>query len=192
MSVYIEGDKSQFLSKNKVLALKTFLKNEAQKENFDVKKLQLNDKDYLKSGSLKISFTKPDFKVVLLTEEQTKRELLLRKIKSKSRGHILKERRKMEEVLEKEKNTIGKSLFKKYEKVLRMNGGELPLPSQMLENKDDMSRLMELMKNPILFNELKSNPAIKSYYDGLVNNMENVSQSNIHSVQNDNDTEEED
>jgi hypothetical protein len=192
MSVYIEGDKSQFLSKNKVLALKTFLKNEAQKENFDVKKLDVNDKDYLKSGSLKISFTKPDFKVVLLTEEQTKRELLLRKIKSKSRSHILKERRKMEEELEKEKTTIGKNLFKKYEKALRMYGSDLPLPSKMLENKDDMSRLMEFMNNPAITQQLKSNPAIKSYYDGLVNNTENVSQSNIHSIQNDNDTEEED
>jgi hypothetical protein len=188
MSVYIEGDKSQFLSKNKVLALKTFLKNESQKENFDVKKLQLNDKDYLKSGSLKISFTKPDFKVVLLNEEQTKRELLLRKIKSKSRSHILKERKKMEEELEKEKTTIGKNLFKKYEKALRMYGSDLPLPSKMLENKDDMSRLMEFMNNPAITQQLKSNPAIKSYYDGLVNNTENV----IHSVQNDNDTEEED
>jgi hypothetical protein len=187
MSVYIEGDKSQFLSKNKVLALKTFLKNESLKENFDVKKLVINDKDYLTSGSLKITFSKPDFKVILVTENELKREELLRKIKSKSRSNVLKERRKMEEVLEKEKATIGKNLFKKYEKVLKMNGGELPLPSSMLENKDDMLRLMELMKNPILNNELKSNPMIKSYYDGLVKNMNNTQ-----NIKDDNDTEEED
>ena len=95
MSVYIEGDKSQFLSKNKVLNLKTLLRTESKKEDFNLKKLVINDKDYLSSGSLKITYTKPDFKVILLTDEEAKREELLRKLKSKSRSNVLRERRKM-------------------------------------------------------------------------------------------------
>jgi hypothetical protein len=202
MSVYIEGDKSQFISKNKVLALKNFLKNESKNEDFNLKKLVINDKDYLSSGSLKITFSKPDFKVVLLTEEKAKREELLRKLKSKSRSNILRERRKMEEELEKEKENVGKNLFKKYEKALKMSGGALPLPSKMMENKEDMNSLIELMKNPLFSSQLNNNPLIKKYYQGLVSNIEsnnmnsqNISQSVISQSiisQNDNDTEEED
>jgi len=199
MSVFIEGDKSQFLSKNKVLALKNFLKNESKKEDFSLKKLVINDKDYLTSGSLKITFSKPDFKVILLTEEEAKREELLRKLKSKSRSNILRERKKMEEELEKEKASVGKNLFKKYEKALKMSGGALPLPSKMMENKDDMNSLVELMKNPLFNSQLNNNPMIKKYYDELVKNMDNnMHSSNLQStnlqsvIQNDNDTEEED
>ena len=199
MSVFIEGDKSQFLSKNKVVALKNFLKNESKKEDFSLKKLVMNDKDYLTSGSLKISFSKPDFKVILLTEEEAKREELLRKLKSKSRSNILRERKKMEEELEKEKASVGKNLFKKYEKALKMSGGALPLPSKMMENKDDMNSLVELMKNPLFSSQLNNNPMIKKYYDELVKNMDNnMHSSNLQStnlqsvIQNDNDTEEED
>ena len=205
MSVYIEGDKSNFISKNKVLALKTFLKNESLKENFDVKKLVINYKDYLKSGNFKITFSKPDFKVVLLSEEESKREELLRKLKSKSRSNILRERRKMEEELEKEKTSVGKNLFKKYEKALKMSGGQLPLPSKMMENKDDMNSLIELMKNPLFNSQLNNNPIIKKYYDSLVSNTlssqdmshivkpELVEKSGIiHRIMEDNDTEEED
>lgn len=187
MSVYIEGDKSQFISKNKVLVLKNFLKNESKKEDFSLKKLVINDKDYLSSGSLKITYTKPDFKVILLTEEEAKREELLRKLRSKSRSNILRERRKMEEELEKEKTMVSKNLFKKYEKALKMTGGGLPLPSKMMENKDDMNNLIELMKNPLFNSQLNSNPLIKKYYDELVtqNGTQNI-------IKNDNDTEEED
>ena len=199
MSVFIEGDKSQFLSKNKVVALKNFLKNESKKEDFSLKKLVMNDKDYLKSGNFKITFSKPDFKVVLLSEEESKREELLRKLKSKSRSNILRERKKMEEELEKEKPSVGKNLFKKYEKALKMSGGALPLPSKMMENKDDMNSLVELMKNPLFSSQLNNNPMIKKYYDELVKNMDNnMHSSNLQSnnlqsvIQNDNDTEEED
>jgi hypothetical protein len=194
MSVYIEGDKSQFLSKNKVLALKTFLRNEGKKEDFDFKKLSVNDKDYLASGSLKITFTKPDFKVTLLTDEEAKREELLRKLKSKSRSNMLRERKKFEQELEKEKASVSKNLFKKYEKALKMSGSNLPLPSKMMENKEDMSTLMELMKNPLFGSQLNNNPMIKKYYNELVSQMNNthsVSQSVSQSVINETDTEEE-
>jgi hypothetical protein len=194
MSVYIEGDKSQFLSKNKVLALKTFLRNEGKKEDFDFKKLSVNDKDYLASGSLKITFTKPDFKVTLLTDEEAKREELLRKLKSKSRSNMLRERKKFEQELEKEKASVSKNLFKKYEKALKMSGSNLPLPSKMMENKDDMVTLMELMKNPLFGSQLNNNPMIKKYYNELVSQMNNthsVSQSVSQSVINETDTEEE-
>lgn len=194
MSVYIEGDKSQFVSKNKILALKNFLKNESKKEDFSLKNLVINDKDYLSSGSLKVTYTKPDFKVTLLTEDETKREELLRKLKSKSRSNILRERKKMEEELEKEKASVGKNLFKKYEKALKMSGGALPLPSKMMENKDDMNSLIELMKNPLFSSQLNNNPMIKKYYQELVKNMDsNLQSNNLQSnVHNDNDTEEED
>jgi hypothetical protein len=207
MSVYIEGDKTQFLSKNKVLALKTFLKNESLKENFDVKTLVINNKDYLSSGSLKISYNKPDFKVLLLTEQESKREELLKKIKSKSRGHILKERKKFEEEMEKEKATVGKNLYKKYEKALKMSGSMgLPSPSKMMENPNDMLGLLELMKNPMFSNQLKSNPQVKNYYSELMNSLKdgldgkfNLETNGldkkagvINNVKEDNDTEEED
>jgi hypothetical protein len=194
MSVFIEGDKSLFLSKNKVLALKTFLRNESKKEDFDFKKLVINEKDYLAKGSFKISFTKPDFKVTLLTEEEAKREELLRKLKSKSRSNMLRERKKFEQELDKEKASVSKNLFKKYEKALKMSGSNLPLPSKMMENKDDMATLMELMKNPLFGSQLNNNPMIKKYYNELVSQMNNthsVSQSVSQSIINDTDTEEE-
>ena len=166
LSVYIEGDRSLFLSKT---AIERFKKDVKEK-----KPDMLNFQSYLKEGySFKITTKENDITATIISTKEElleeKRKLLRQRL-NRSKSIVMKNEEK--EKLDSLKRVLPDKLFKTYkELVSKFQMPNIPAPDDMIKNPDryrqQISTIMSTLNK--VSDDNVANNAIKKYFNAMGN-----------------------
>jgi hypothetical protein len=166
MNVFIEGDRSWFLSKTAVDRFKTDIRG-TQSDNFD----SVDSSKYLKEGYV-FNITKNDNNITAkicnsdeLKAENKRKELKMR-LKNAQRCRGGEQYKQLESL----KRTIPDKIFKSYVNLIKTFGANnIPSPLEVIENPDkfrtQISTVMGTTK-PVS-NDMRLSNAIKQYFSSL-------------------------
>lgn len=163
MSVFITGDRTNFISKGKIKKLKENLKKLEKPYNFD----SIKYKDYLKEGNgFTVKSMKNDFYVELISEEIAKKLELKKKLRDKIRNNSHNSMGSVHKVLNQERKNVDKNIYKKYRAALseskQMN---IMQPSEVLQNPEKYKNMISLFSSDMI--KVSKSSAIKNYYEAL-------------------------
>lgn len=163
MNVYIKGDRTNFLSKGKVKKLKEELKKLEKPYDFN----SIKYKDYLKEGNgFTIKTIKNDFHVELISEKETKREELRKKLRGKILSSSHNTSSAFNKVLNEEKKNVDKNLYKKYRLALASgNKSNVIPPSEVMANPDKYKQMISIFSSDMF--KKQGSSAVKNYYETL-------------------------
>lgn len=163
MSVYINGDRSNFLSKGKIKKLKEELKKLEKPYNFS----SIKYKDYLKEGNgFTIKVTKNDFNVNIISEKEAKKEELRKKLRGKILSSSHNTSGAFHKVLNEEKKNVDKTLYKKYRQALASgNKSNVIPPSEVMANPDKYKQMISIFSSDMF--KKQGSSAIRNYYETL-------------------------
>ncbi len=167
MNVFIEGDRSQFISKTAVDRFKSDVRGVSDKSNFD----SIDSSRYLKEGYV-FNITKNENNITAkicnvseLQNENRRKELKMR-LKNAQRCRGGEQYKQLESL----KRTIPDKIFKSYVNLIKNFGvNNIPSPLEVIENPDkfrtQISTVMGSTK-PVS-NDMRLSNAIKQYFTSL-------------------------
>jgi hypothetical protein len=166
MNVFIEGERSCFVSKAAVDRFKNDIRGTTS-DNFD----SVDSSKYLKEGFV-FNITKNENNITakICNEEELKLENKRKELKNRLRGAQRCRNGEQYKQLESLKRTIPDKLFKSYVNIVKNYGGaNIPSPLEVIENPDkfrtQISTVMGMSK-PVS-NDMKLSNAIKQYFTQL-------------------------
>jgi hypothetical protein len=163
MNVFIEGDRSLFLSKTAVERFK--------KEIRDTKPDMVDSSKYLKQGYVfTIVVNENNINAKICNEEEIKLENKHKELKMRLRSAQRCRNGEQYKQLESLKRTIPDKIFKSYVNLIKNYGADnIPSPLEVMENPDKFrTQISAVMgsKKPVS-NDMKLSNAIKQYFTSL-------------------------
>ena len=166
MNVFIEGDRSCFLSKTAVDRFKNDIRGTTT-DNFD----SIDSQKYLKEGFI-FNITKNENNITakICNEEELKLENKRKELKNRLRGAQRCRNGEQYKQLDSLKRTIPEKVFKSYVNIVKNYGAaNIPSPLEVIENTDkyrtQISTVMGMTK-PVS-NDMRLSNAIKQYFTQL-------------------------
>lgn len=167
MSVIIDGDKDNFLSKNAINRFKTDIKK------CDVKKISIEDGKYLKQGYVfNINFKDNTFYSNIISLEEHMKIERRKMLKNKLKKSSYQRSKNVKNDINSLKRTVPDKLFKSYMNLLKQYGSEnIPSPDEVIQNPEKFKQQISLImgKNGMVSNNTNVNNAIKKYFNDLGN-----------------------
>ncbi len=166
MNVFIEGDRSYFVSKTAIDRFKNDVKG-TKPETIDM----FDSSKYLKEGYVfNITIKENNITAKICNEEELKLENKRKELKNRLRGAQRCRGGEQYKQLESLKRTIPDKIFKSYVNLVKNYGGaNIPSPLEVIENPDkfrtQISAVMGTTK-PVS-NDMKLSNAIKQYFTSL-------------------------
>ncbi len=165
MNVFIEGDRSCFVSKTAVDRFKNDVRTSSDKLDL------IDSSKYLKEGFVfNITINENNINAKICNEEELKLENKRKELKNRLRGAQRCRGGEQYKQLESLKRTIPDKIFKSYVNIVKNYGGaNIPSPLDVIENPDkfrtQISAVMGSTK-PVS-NDMKLSNAIKQYFTSL-------------------------
>jgi hypothetical protein len=167
-SVFINGDRTKFLSKGSVDRFKKELR---KKTNDNLKNINVEDSKYLEDGYVfDIKYNDNTFNVNIVTlEEYTKderRKMLRKRLRQAQYNRSGQVKQQMNSL----KRSVPDKLFKSYMNLMKQyNFKDVPSPKDVIENPERFTRQISAMMGQLgmVSNDGNANNALKKYFNTL-------------------------
>lgn len=159
-SVIINGDKTQFKSKNAINRFKKDLKNSNLK-------VELNHRDYFNEGYFYNMEKKGnDLNVSIITEQQYDKIKLKEKLRNRTTRTNLPRRSEISKI----RKSVPKNVLKSYQDLMTTFNMPIPSPLEIMENPDMYKQLIQMYASGLnLTADAKANIKMTKYFKSLAN-----------------------
>lgn len=162
-SVYINGDRSVFLSKNSINRLKKDIRT-----MMDPTKIESSN--YInESHTLNVNVNDNNVTVNIVSTETNNREERRRKLRKMIRNGQKQRSGEMTKQMKSMKRTVPKNLFNSYKKAMAGFNFPLPSPSDVINDPEKFKNQISLMMSQMgrVSNDVNASGAIKNYFKQL-------------------------
>lgn len=163
-SIYINGDRSVFLSKNSINRLKKDIRTMGDPTKIDSSNY-VNDSHLL---SVKVD-DDDNITVNIVSMEQYNRDEKKRKLRQMIRNSQKQRSGEMTQKMKSMKRTVPKNLFNSYRKAMAGFNFPLPSPSDVINDPEKFKNQISLMMSQMgrVSNDVNASGAIKNYFKQL-------------------------
>jgi hypothetical protein len=165
MNVFIEGDRSCFVSKTAVDRFKNDVRTSSDKLDL------IDSSKYLKEGfTFNITVAENNINAKICNEEELKLENKRKELKNRLRGAQRCRGGEQYKQLESLKRTIPDKIFKSYVTLIKTYGAaNIPSPLEVIENPDKFRQQISAVMGSTkpVSNDMKLSSAIKQYFTSL-------------------------